>query len=174
MMSFAEQVPLVSPEQAELQKRRANSADGTLWDLLDQVKDPEIPAISLWELGVLRDIQRQGDSIKVVITPTYSGCPAMETMSADIHTVLTQAGFTQVTIEMSLSPAWTTDWMSSEAREKLHNYGIAPPQQNLDAVSCPHCKSDRVEQVSEFGSTACKALYRCLDCAGPFDYFKQI
>lgn len=174
MMASAEKIPLLSPEQAELQKRRANSSEGALWDLLDQVKDPEIPAISLWELGVLRDIQRLGDRVKVVITPTYSGCPAMETMSADIYSVLTDAGIAGVEVEISLSPAWTTDWMTNEAREKLHHYGIAPPQQALDSVSCPHCRSGHVEQISEFGSTACKALYRCLDCEEPFDYFKQI
>lgn len=174
MMSSAQHIPMVSPEQAELLQRRADSKDAELWDLLDQVKDPEIPAISLWELGVLRDIQRQGDGVKVVITPTYSGCPAMETMTADIRTVLADAGVAKVEVEMSLSPAWTTDWMSSEAREKLNTYGIAPPQQELDSISCPHCQSRHVEQVSEFGSTACKALYRCLDCAEPFDYFKQI
>lgn len=174
MMASAERIPLVSPEQAELIQRRTDSTDGELWDLLDQVKDPEIPAISLFELGVLRDISRDGNRVKVVITPTYSGCPAMETMSADIHSVLSGAGFSEVQVEMSLSPAWTTDWMTPEACEKLRNYGIAPPQPELEEISCPHCRSQHVERVSEFGSTACKALYRCRDCAEPFDYFKQI
>lgn len=172
-MAAAERIPAVSPEQAELIQRRADSADPQLWDLLDQVKDPEIPSISLFELGVLRDISRDGDGVKVVITPTYSGCPAMETMSQDICQVLGDAGY-QVEVEMSLSPAWTTDWMTSEARENLRGFGIAPPQPEVEEITCPHCQSGNVERISEFGSTACKALYRCKDCTEPFDYFKRI
>lgn len=173
-MAGAQNISLVSPEYAALQQRRAESEVAELWDLLDQVTDPEIPAVSLWELGVLQDIVRSGERIQVVITPTYSGCPAMETMSADIKSCLEQAGYKQVEVSMRLSPAWTTDWMNSATREKLRVYGIAPPQQEVQQVACPLCGSHQVEAVSEFGSTACKALYRCRDCLEPFDYFKQL
>lgn len=152
--------------------------------LLEQVTDPEIPVVSIHDLGILRDISLDGDRVTVTITTTYSGCPAMSTIRADIRQTLSQAGYQDVQVKQSLSPAWTTDWMTAQGREKLREYGIAPPQKSNEghcamispgtAVVCPQCGSEHTECISEFGSTACKALYRCLDCAEPFDYFKCI
>lgn len=148
-----------------------------LYALLSSVCDPEIPVLTLQDLGVLRDISVDDGRVKVTITPTYSGCPAMDAMRADIETTLAQAGYQQVTVEQSLSPAWTTDWMSENGREKLRAYGIAPPVtlscgQQSGTIECPQCGSGDVKRISEFGSTACKAFYQCLDCQEPFDYFK--
>jgi ring-1,2-phenylacetyl-CoA epoxidase subunit PaaD len=147
---------------------RRGSPDESVWALLDSVMDPEVPALSLWELGVLQDVRREADGIVVVVTPTYSGCPAMHAMEDALRERLAQAGYRNVTIERRLSPAWTTDWLSSSARLALRDYGIAPP----NALSCPQCGSSRAALISEFGSTACKALYRCEECGEPFDYFK--
>ena len=149
---------------------RRNAADDLLWALLDGVKDPEVPVLSLWELGVLQDVYRSGDAIVVVVTPTYSGCPAMDAMEQDVRARLDHAGHCNVEIVRRLSPAWTTDWLSPAARQLLHEYGIAPP----DAISCPQCGSPHTTLISEFGSTACKALYRCDTCREPFDHFKRI
>jgi ring-1,2-phenylacetyl-CoA epoxidase subunit PaaD len=151
----------------------------TLFELLSTVVDPEIPVLTLQDLGVLRDISVSDGAVKVTITPTYAGCPAMETMRADIEAVLTQAGYNNVTVVQSLSPAWTTDRMRENGREKLHAYGIAPPiatscGQQAGQIECPQCNSADVKLISEFGSTACKALYQCQDCREPFDYFKCI
>jgi len=162
--------PLVSSAYSERLSRRENSALGEVWDLLDQVKDPEIPVLSLWDLGVLTDIEMTGDGIQVIITPTYSGCPAMDVMRSDVDAALRAAGFENFSINTRLAPAWSTDMMSPEGRDKLRDYGIAPPADN----SCPHCGSSNTRNVSEFGSTACKALYQCRDCNEPFDYFKKI
>ena len=150
-----------------------------LFDLLSSVVDPEIPVLTLQDLGVLRDISVENGKIKVTITPTYAGCPAMNTMRADIEATLAEAGFEQVTVQQSLSPAWTTDWMSENGREKLRAYGIAPPAnttcgQATGKIECPQCRSSDVKLISEFGSTACKALSQCKDCREPFDYFKCI
>ena len=153
-----------------------------LFKLLSSVCDPEIPVLTLQDLGVLRDISIAGDEVKVTITPTYSGCPAVEVMQEDIKTVLADAGYQHVTVRQSLSPAWTTDWMSDAGREKLRAYGIAPParqagqQTERTNIQCPQCGSGDVKRISEFGSTACKALYQCqdIDCREPFDYFKCI
>lgn len=151
-----------------------------LFKLLSSVCDPEIPVLTLQDLGVLRDISIAGDEVKVTITPTYSGCPALEVMQEDIKTVLADAGYQHVTVKQSLSPAWTTDWMSEAGREKLRTYGIAPParqagqQTDRANIQCPQCGSGEVKRISEFGSTACKALYQCQDCREPFDYFKCI
>ncbi|MBT8069142.1 MAG: phenylacetate-CoA oxygenase subunit PaaJ [Gammaproteobacteria bacterium] len=150
-----------------------------LYELLSKVVDPEIPVLTLQDLGVLRDITVEDDEIKVTITPTYAGCPALETMRADIETTLAQAGFPSVTVKQSLSPAWTTDWMSEAGRKKLFEYGIAPPAaaacgRETGPAACPQCGSTDTQLVSEFGSTACKALHQCQDCREPFDYFKCI
>ncbi len=155
-----------------------------LWEILDQVNDPEIPVLSLWDLGILQNIERQGDAVVVTITTTYSGCPAMDVIGDDIRQALQQAGYANVTVKQRYSPAWTTDWISADGRRKLHAYGIAPPAEASSSknallggkpiVPCPLCGSTRTERVSEFGSTACKALYRCQDCREPFDYFKCI
>ncbi|AKJ69801.1 phenylacetate-CoA oxygenase subunit PaaJ [Pandoraea thiooxydans] len=164
---------------------------------LEAVPDPEIPVVSIRELGILRDVRLArasadeaagaGAVIEVVITPTYSGCPAMAQIAEDIGAALTQAGVGPYRVTTVLAPAWTTDWITDEARDKLQRYGIAPPtagnarsdSQPLrfhprpqHGVTCPHCNSSNTELLSAFGSTACKALYRCLDCREPFDYFK--
>ena len=162
-----------------------------LWRALDQLTDPEIPVVTLREMGILRDLRRGADGrVEVVITPTYSGCPAMDQIADDIGAVLKGAGV-EGRVVTQLAPAWTTDWMTPEAREKLRAYGIAPPQCGTQApgeaalrfaphaaakveVACPQCGSVNTTETSHFGSTACKALYRCLDCMEPFDYFKWL
>ncbi len=159
-----------------------NSRISRLEALLEQVTDPEIPVVSIRDLGILRDISLDGDQVTVTITTTYSGCPAMKTIEADIRQRLSAAGYEEVLVKQSLSPAWTTDWISAQGREKLREYGIAPPQKTAgglcamisadSSLACPQCGSEHTECISEFGSTACKALYRCLDCAEAFDYFK--
>ncbi|MFT6916582.1 MAG: ring-1,2-phenylacetyl-CoA epoxidase subunit PaaD [Motiliproteus sp.] len=176
------QISLMPKEQHDrlLQRQQANVEQ--LWIILDAVTDPEIPALSLWDLGVLRDVCREGETIRVTITPTYSGCPAMDAMRTDIAAALAEAGFAQIKIDTQLAPAWTTDWMSSKGREKLRNYGIAPPEESDSDdystpeadITCPHCGSQNSRRISEFGSTACKALFQCNECSEPFDYFKRI
>jgi len=148
-----------------------------IFELLSKVVDPEIPVLTLQDLGVLRDISVTGDEVTVNITPTYAGCPAMETMRADILTTLSDAGYQRVKVQQVLSPAWTTDWMSKSGREKLRAYGIVPPAntacgKKTAVIECPQCGCADVRLISEFGSTACKALYQCQDCREPFDYFK--
>lgn len=152
--------------------------------LLHQVKDPEIPVLSVVDMGVVRSIKLDGHGLIVTITPTYSGCPAMNTIEKDIDDFLSGLGFNPVTIKTVLSPAWTTDWITESGRKALKEYGIAPPtEKSFDkksitrenpVVKCPRCESEETVMVSEFGSTACKALYKCLDCLEPFDYFKCI
>lgn len=153
------------------------------WDVAAKVVDPEVPVLTIEDLGVLRDVRIADDgAVEVDITPTYTGCPAMGVFTMDIDTELAKAGFGKVRTNTVLSPAWTTDWLSEEARAKLRDYGIAPPAGKAsrralfgdDEVICPRCGSKNTEKVSEFGSTACKALWRCGDCAEPFDYFKCI
>ena len=184
---------------------------GHVWQLLESLTDPEIPVVTLRELGILRDVrsavaQDGTELLEVVITPTYSGCPAMGQIEDDVHNLL-QAHGLKGKVKTQLAPAWTTDWITPEAKEKLRAYGIAPPHSGADhdcqtqssksngssassiiqfaarsasnpgrheqlAVPCPQCNSDNTTETSHFGSTACKALYRCLDCMEPFDYFK--
>jgi ring-1,2-phenylacetyl-CoA epoxidase subunit PaaD len=158
-----------------------------IWDILELVKDPEIPVLSVVDLGIVRDVIEDAGKLEVHITPTYSGCPAMDMIASEISTMLKLHGYADPTITTVLSPVWTTDWMTTEGRDKLRDYGIAPPsgkaadkgQALFDSLSdldieCPKCNSTRTEKVSEFGSTSCKALYKCLDCHEPFDYFKCI
>lgn len=152
--------------------------------LLADIPDPEIPVITIEELGVIRDVSVEGETVKVKVTPTYSGCPAMKRMEDDIRQVLSENGISQIKIDYSYSPPWTTDWMSDAAREKLRVYGIAPPEHTTEdkswltgkpkIIKCPRCGSESTRLVSQFGSTACKALYQCNDCLEPFDYFKCI
>ena len=142
-----------------------------IWKILDGIPDPEIPAISVVELGVVRKIELLEKNIIISITPTYSGCPAMQQMKDDINTELIKNGITNFELKTVLSPAWTTDWMNDQTKEKLFKYGIAPPKKE---IKCPQCNSDNVELISEFGSTACKSLYKCISCLEPFDYFKCI
>jgi ring-1,2-phenylacetyl-CoA epoxidase subunit PaaD len=150
-----------------------------IWEHLEQISDPEIPVLSIVDLGIVRTVSISDDSCIVTITPTYSGCPAMNVIQEDIIKLLSPTVNTKV--EMTLSPAWTTDWMSENGRNKLREYGIAPPEHEVDksvlfakptVVPCPKCKSSHTKMISQFGSTACKAHYQCLDCLEPFDYFK--
>ena len=151
--------------------------------MLESVPDPEVPVLTIIDLGIVRDVKINGEEIEVIITPTYSGCPAMDMIAADIRMTLLENGFTNVKVTLVLSPAWTTDWMSEEGRRKLREYGIAPPNPKQqvcsdklfaadEAVQCPRCNSWHTHRISEFGSTACKALFQCDDCKEPFDYFK--
>ena len=163
-----------------------------IWRWLGEVPDPEIPVVSVTDLGIVRDVGWDGDTLVVTVTPTYSGCPATSVISLDIEQALNGKGIERVRLERRLSPAWTTDWISTEARQKLNAYGIAPPIDGIAAdgrllkrserlsggsnlsVACPRCGSVRTEKISQFGSTPCKASYRCSDCLEPFDYFKCI
>lgn len=158
--------------------------DPDIVNILEQVKDPEIPVLSVVDMGVVRNIREAGAEITIDITPTYTGCPAMDMIAADITKVLTQNGYKKIKINTVLSPPWTTDWISPEALQRLENYGIAPPVkgtadkrtlfQEAPKPRCPYCKSDDTVMVSAFGSTACKAQYKCNHCQEPFDYFKCI
>ena len=146
----------------------------TVWSWLDAVPDPEIPVISLTDLGIIRDVQWQNDTLEVTVTPTYSGCPATTIINLDIETALRGHGIEKLALKRQLSPAWTSDWMTESGRAKLEEYGIAPPQPAGGPQHCPRCKSTHVEKISQFGSTPCKAQWRCTDCLEPFDYFKCI
>ncbi|MCB0792788.1 MAG: phenylacetate-CoA oxygenase subunit PaaJ [Flavobacteriales bacterium] len=151
-------------------------------ELLDYVKDPEIPVINVLELGVVRQVEVGPDGkVIVTITPTYTGCPAMDVMAADIRKELLEAGVPTVEVKQVLSPAWTTDWITEEGKRKLKEFGIAPPERTADiralkgaapVVACPHCGSTDTAMLSPFGSTACKALWKCNACQEPFDQFK--
>ena len=156
-----------------------------IFSLLSEIPDPEIPVISIIELGVIRDITIIDETtIQLKITPTYSGCPAMKQIEDDVRKKLTENGFTNITIITIYSPPWTTDWITTEAKEKLRKYGIAPPENTTEdkswltgkikSIACPRCKSQNTKLISQFGSTACKALYQCAYCLEPFDYFKCI
>ena len=156
----------------------------TIWSILENVNDPEVPVLSVIDLGIIRDVIVSDDgSVEVIITPTYTGCPAMDMISANIRMELMEKGIEKVKVTTVLSPAWTTDWMSDKGKEKLKAYGIAPPNpkqmvctpdlfQQEESIQCPHCNSYNTRMISQFGSTACKALYQCSDCQEPFDYFK--
>jgi ring-1,2-phenylacetyl-CoA epoxidase subunit PaaD len=167
----------------------AEAASGELeeqkiWALLEQVTDPEIPVLSIVDLGIVRNVEMtslsRGVSITITITPTYSGCPAMDMIAMNLRIALLEHGYSDVNIKTILSPAWTTDWMTEAGKEKLKAYGIAPPvgksfdQKYLEHlhVECPQCHSTNTHLVSQFGSTSCKALFQCDDCQEPFDYFK--
>ncbi|MFG6081937.1 1,2-phenylacetyl-CoA epoxidase subunit PaaD [Paracoccus litorisediminis] len=163
-----------------------------VWDWLSQVPDPEIPVISLTDLGIIRDVAWADDTLVVTVTPTYSGCPATGIINLDIETALRGHGIDKLRLERQLSPAWTTDWITEGGREKLRAYGISPPIDGTAAdgrlagriarlaessnltIACPRCNSTQTEKLSQFGSTPCKASYRCKDCLEPFDYFKCI
>jgi ring-1,2-phenylacetyl-CoA epoxidase subunit PaaD len=163
------------------------SREEAAWRVLRVLPDPEVPAISLVDLGIVRDVHLRDDGgVQVVLTPTYSGCPATEAIERSVREALDEAGLGPVHIALQRAPAWTTDWISDEGREKLRAYGIAPPgrcAQALEqpvrfhtapAVDCPRCGSPRTQRLSAFGSTACKSLYRCLACAEPFEFFKPL
>ena len=164
---------MVAPAQAE-----------AVWDALREVPDPEVPVISVVELGIVRDVQVDGDAVTETVTPTYSGSPAMREIERDIVSALEARGFGAVTVRTTYSPAWTTDWIGAEAREKLRAYGIAPPGpaegpdlvpiRRRSTVPCPYCGSERTTLRSAFGSTACKAIHFCDACRQPFEEFKAI
>ncbi|MES2647736.1 MAG: 1,2-phenylacetyl-CoA epoxidase subunit PaaD [Bacteroidota bacterium] len=163
-----------------------------IWKILEAVSDPEIPVLSILDLGIVRNVTIKGDFfakddgydvVTITITPTYSGCPAMDMITVNIRMALLEHGYKNIQIKTVLSPAWTTDWMTESGKVKLAAYGIAPPAFKIAAcnsmesddqmaIQCPHCKSYRTEMISRFGSTACKALFKCHDCSEPFDYFK--
>jgi ring-1,2-phenylacetyl-CoA epoxidase subunit PaaD len=147
------------------------------WEILAGITDPEIPVISITELGIVREVAQTADGVEIAITPTYSGCPAMHVIEEEIVGRLKDAGYAEVRVRTVLAPAWSTDWIAPAARDKLREFGIAPPGRvNLfpRSVACPRCGAQRTERVSEFGSTACKAHYRCLECLEPFDFFKPL
>jgi len=166
----------------------AVDARSRAWQALAQVVDPELPVLTVVDLGIVREVAATGDAVEVVITPTYSGCPATHAIEEAIRRALAAAGFAGARVRTSLSPAWTTDWMSAEGKEKLRQFGIAPPGERAAespaklrwfraeaaGVDCPRCGSADTERLAEFGATACKALYRCRKCREPFDYFKPL
>lgn len=171
---MAEPIRLREPVDERLSRARAAAAS---------VVDPEVPVLTIEDLGVLREVRLDGEAVEIVITPTYSGCPAMDMIALEVDLALEKAGFASRRVTLSLSPAWTTDWMSETGKEKLRAYGIAPPQGRargrgalfgVEDIPCPHCGSRETVRISEFGSTACKALWRCESCREPFDYFKCI
>lgn len=145
-----------------------------IWDWLDALPDPEIPVISVVDLGIVRDVVWDGDTLEVAVTPTYSGCPATSVISMDIETMLRDHGLSEVRIVNRISPPWSSDWLTDKGRDKLQTYGIAPPRAAGGPDCCPRCKSTDVERISQFGSTPCKAQWRCRNCLEPFDYFKCI
>ena len=165
----------------EIKSEISNPKSAMIWKLLGEIPDPEIPVISIVELGIARNVEWLDDKVIVSITPTYSGCPAMKVIEQEIISSLHEQGF-EAEIKTVFSPVWTTDWINDSAKEKLRVYGIAPPEKSSTdknrlfiqpkKIHCPRCKSENTEIISQFGSTACKALYRCKDCREPFDYFK--
>ena len=155
----------------------------TIWKLLSEINDPEVPVLSITDLGIVRDVRINDNEPEIIITPTYSGCPAMDMIGMQIRAMLTKQGYKDHKITTVLSPAWTTDWMTEAGKQKLKSYGIAPPNpghsvcstelfQKEEAVQCPRCNSFHTKMISQFGSTACKAFYQCEECHEPFDYFK--
>ena len=167
------QIPTVNPVYAQRRKHRADSEFGPVWDILDKVYDPELPGLTIWDLGVLQDVAVEERTCRVVITPTYSGCPAVDTMKADIIAELNRSGYDKVEVKVALAPAWGTEMISPAGKAQLSRLHIAPPDEQ-DDPACPVCGSEHTELLSQFGSTACKALYRCQSCSETFDYFKRI
>ncbi len=145
-------------------------SEAQIYEWLAAVQDPEIPVLSILDLGIVRDITIK-DKVTVTLSPTYSGCPATEAIESSVLAALSSHGVDDIAIRQVLSPPWTTDWITDDGREKLRQYGIAPPSRSLE-IACPQCESLNTERVSEFGSTACKASWRCCDCLEPFEYFK--
>jgi len=157
------------------------------WATLDEVPDPEVPALSVRDLGIVREVNEQGEALEIVLTPTYSGCPATEVIERSVLDAIEAAGLGPARVRLQRAPAWTTDWISADGKRKLRDYGIAPPGpaqdgavpirivgRRADSVACPRCGSARTERLSAFGSTACKALWRCLACREPFEHFKPL
>ena len=157
------------------------------WEVLQTVLDPEVPALSVCDLGIVRDVRPQATGLEIVLTPTYSGCPATEVIEQSVLDAVNEAGLGPARVTLQRAPAWTTDWITDDGRRKLREYGIAPPSGNAGVstarpirmiprqrIECPHCGSANTERLSAFGSTACKALYRCIACREPFEHFKPI
>lgn len=154
-----------------------NNLENKIWGVLEQVTDPEIPVLTIVDLGIVRNINLDNDNITINITSTYTGCPAMDMIAMNIKMALLENGFKNITVKQVVFPAWTTDWITENGKEKLKKYGIAPPQKHLretpqNGIECPQCNAKDTVLISEFGSTACKALYKCISCKEPFDYFK--
>ncbi|WP_407655802.1 1,2-phenylacetyl-CoA epoxidase subunit PaaD [Azohydromonas lata] len=161
---------------------------GRAWAVLADVLDPEVPALSVCDLGIVRDVVEQDEALEIVLTPTYSGCPATEAIERSVLDAIAAAGLGPARVRLQRAPAWTTDWISEDGRRKLREYGIAPPAhiepgaavpirlvpRRIAPVACPRCGSTHTERLSAFGSTACKSLFRCLDCREPFEHFKPI
>jgi ring-1,2-phenylacetyl-CoA epoxidase subunit PaaD len=168
---MVDNIAIQTPKDKELQ---------SIWQILEHVADPEVPVLSIVDLGIVRDVKLVDNVPEIVITPTYSGCPAMDAIALNIRIAMIGNGFPQHKITTQLSPAWTTDWMSEAGKQKLREYGIAPPvgkvidQSTIEAMAihCPQCNSSNTKLLSEFGSTSCKALFQCQECKEPFDYFK--
>jgi ring-1,2-phenylacetyl-CoA epoxidase subunit PaaD len=177
-------IPTEMSAAIERQKVRSRSAHQSLWSLLDTVVDPEIPGLSIWDIGILQDVHYGAGCVVVIVTPTYSGCPAMQDISTSIQRVLGAAGYSQVEVQTRLMPPWTTDWLTAAARTKLRLEGISPPRSDCrsdseasnssDGATCPRCASPAVTLVSSHSGTACRAMYRCLRCHEVFDHFKAI
>jgi ring-1,2-phenylacetyl-CoA epoxidase subunit PaaD len=181
-------VTAVAVEQATHEQAiQRTAADRKAWDIASTVCDPEIPVLTIADLGILRDIHVTEDNhVKVTITPTYSGCPAMDAIRDDLQAAFKKEGYAGAEVDLVLAPAWTTDWMTESGKAKLNEYGIAPPTGKSDAarhagpirltmaVKCPQCSSLNTKELTRFGSTSCKALYVCQDCKEPFDYFKVL
>ena len=165
-----------------MESTQAIDKEKSIWKILETVTDPEIPVLTIIDLGIVRAVNfnEVASTVTITITPTYTGCPAMDLIGTQIRFTLAEAGFQQVKLQQVLSPAWTTDWMSETGKQKLQEYGIAAPvathynQEYLEdlQITCPNCGKNNTKLVSEFGSTACKALFQCKDCLEPFDYFK--
>jgi ring-1,2-phenylacetyl-CoA epoxidase subunit PaaD len=176
-------VMAVSVSIDSMQPAADNAIEQAVWRLLNDVPDPEIPVLTVVDLGIIRYVHADEDRVTVGVSPTYTGCPATEVIQGSIREKLTAAGHANVRVETVLSPAWTSDWLSQEGRRKLREYGIAPPAHAVanprhlfsePRIACPRCDSTRTERLSEFASTPCKALYRCTACLEPFEYFKCI
>lgn len=160
--------------------------EASAWEILEQIPDPEIPVLSIVDLGIIRSVEIDGPKVIVGVSPTYSGCPATEVIEDSVVKSLQSGGIGNVSIHRVLSPPWTSDWISDRGREKLRRYGIAPPKKGAargklfgdempaQAIACPRCGTENTKKVSEFGSTACKASYKCIECLEPFEYFKCI
>ena len=165
-------IPTLNPVYAARLTHRNNSEHKQVWDLLDCVHDPELPGLTIWDLGILQDVRFESEQWQIDVTPTYSGCPAVETINQDIKAAMEGAKLTPVQVNLVLAPAWSTEMMSPVGKAHLKSINIAPPHVD-DKVSCPVCDSANTRLISQFGSTACKALYQCEDCFENFDYFKH-
>ena len=180
---------LAAPSSERTEALSAAARIERAWQVMDDVADPEVPVLSVRDLGLVRDVRAEGERLLVVLTPTYSGCPATELIEANVIEALDAAGLGPATVELRRAPAWTTDWISDAGRTKLRDYGIVPPgradategvpmrfapRRAPDALACPRCRSVDTERIAAFGSTACKALWRCRACGEPFEHFKPI